>query len=210
MMLMAIEKIRGCGYRKVGALYLVGNGISVPCDMLPLELEPCPTCGFEISFTRGFMWISKEYINFQGNEHRERDICKCGEDCPICFPILSNDLKKYGFMWVGQKYYAPETFIKESKELGVSKRIAEIPKGLELGKTWILLAHKKVDTSPELEPKGLKASEPQYKPAIFYAFRPTRIEKLIWKSQATRRKLNKLKKQGITPIIIPDGDKDHS
>lgn len=32
---MAQESKRGCGYRKVGGTYLVGNYISVPCDRLP-------------------------------------------------------------------------------------------------------------------------------------------------------------------------------
>lgn len=29
---MACEPKRGCGYRKVGGIYLVGGGIGVPCD----------------------------------------------------------------------------------------------------------------------------------------------------------------------------------
>lgn len=32
---MASETKRGCGYRKVGGMYLVGDYIRVPCDRLP-------------------------------------------------------------------------------------------------------------------------------------------------------------------------------
>ena len=47
-------------------------------------------------------------------------------------------------------------------------------------------------------------------PAIFYAFKPVRAEKLITEKQSKRKKLmKKLEKQGITPIIVPDVDKDH-
>ena len=45
--------------------------------------------------------------------------------------------------------------------------------------------------------------------AIFYAFRPQRVEMLIWESEATSENLEKLKKRGITPIVVPDGDPDH-
>jgi hypothetical protein len=203
---LTVEKIRGCGYRKVGGLYLVGTGISRPCDMLSLELTPCPTCGFEVPFTRGFMWLHKDYIKHRSEQHKN---CTCPPTCPLCYPT-SNDQTKYGLMWVGARYYTPENFVKEAKDVGVCKRIAKIPKDLEFGKTWILLAHKKVPFSSELEPNGLRTNEPEYKPAIFYAFRPTKVEKLIWESKATKRRLNKLKKQGITPVVIPDGDKDHA
>jgi len=59
---MPIEKIRGCGYRKVHARYLCGEGIAVPCDMLPLEIAECDCCGYIIPFTRALMFINKQYI----------------------------------------------------------------------------------------------------------------------------------------------------
>jgi len=208
---MPIEPKRGCGYRKVNALYLVGTGLAVPCDMLPLELAPCPTCGFELPFTRNLMWISKQYINFYARTHHmisnmtsELEVipeCKCDKSCPICYPN-SNSLERYGLMWVSQKFYTPESFIVEAQEMGVSKRIGKIPKGLVLGETWVLLAHKKVLLTHH--------KEPIEKPAIFYAFIPKRIEMLIWKKYATPKVLEKLKNKGITPVIVPDSDKAHS
>ena len=201
---MAKEEIRGCGYRKVDAMYLVGSGIARGCDIIPIKLTPCPTCGFEIPFTRAFMWISKKYIMQHAIAHQD---CSCPKDCPLCYPNMNNQTK-YGLMWVGQKFYSPKTFIDEAVKMGVSKRIGVIPKDLVLGETWVVLAHRKV---PFYETKtGLASKEPSTYPAIFYAFVPQRIEMLIWKSQATLEKLAELRKQGITAIVISDGDKDHA
>lgn len=190
--------------------------------MLPLLLQPCPTCGFEIPFNRGFMWISKKFIAFYAESHHspmqhpayakvlaKTNQCSCPENCPVCYPE-NNDLKKYGFMWVGSRDYTPASFVKEARDMGISKKIAKIPKGLKFGKTWVLLAHRKVPFSSKFQPEGMRTKEPELKSAIFYAFVPRRVEKLIWKSKATKRRLNKLKKQGITPVVIPDNDKDHA
>ncbi len=204
---MASEKIRGCGYRKVGGLYLVGSGIERGCDMLPIRLQPCPTCGFEIPVNRGFLWINKRWLECYAKAHRATVHCKCPKTCSLCFPE-GNDLKKYGLMWVGSHAYSPASFISEASRQGISKRIAKIPKGLQLGKTWVLLAHKKVPFFPKTF--GGMTAEPVYDSAVFSAFVPRRVEKLIWKSEATPERLKKLKEQGITPIIIKDGDKDHA
>lgn len=213
---MARERLRGCGYRKVGGVYLVGGGIPVVCDGLPFEVKECNCCGFEPPFFRGFKWISKEYINMCIHEsHDLNEVintqhawkCNCYTKCPVCYPY-NNDLEKYGMMWVGERYYTPHTFIKEAENMDVCKRINKIPKDLVLGKTWIILAYKKYKffNGPKFGPLE---SEPEEKPAIFYAFIPQRIELLIWKSQATESYIKQLKKKGITPIIIEDGDKDH-
>lgn len=66
---MPAETERGCGYRKVGGLYLVGQGLSRTCDLLPLWLEPCPHCGFQIPRHEGFMWISKQYFLAAAKAH---------------------------------------------------------------------------------------------------------------------------------------------
>lgn len=208
---MAIEKKRGCGYRKVGGLYLVGEGRAFACDSLPLRLLPCDCCGFEVPFSRGFRWVKKQYIGKLNYLHRNDGDCECLQVCPVCHPE-KNDQEKYGFMWVGRRYYTPASFAKEADEMGVCKRIGQIPKGLKMGETWVLLAHPKVPIYKDgfMEPNGLANSEPEKKPAVFYAFCPVRVEKLIWKSKATKRRLKALEKKGITPVIIPDGDKDHA
>ena len=39
---MAVEAKRGCGFRKVGGLYLVGGGFGIPCDRLPIRAGYLP------------------------------------------------------------------------------------------------------------------------------------------------------------------------
>jgi len=183
---MAVEKRRGCGYRKVGGIYLVGEGIAVPCDKMPYPLEVCPTCGQGIKFSRGFTWLNP--LKFFGVHENCRDL----GDCPICKPT-----EKAGLMWVGSKFYTKSSFIEEAREMGISKRIHFVPKGLELGKTWVLLAYRE------------RVSKDEVRNEIFYAFRPTKVEMLINQSEATQEKIEELQKRGITPIIVPDNDPDH-
>jgi len=206
-----IEPIRKCGYRTVGKVYIVGNGMPVVCDNLPYPITPCDGCGFEPQFTRGFSWLRKTYIKeHAGTEYIDGNVvvreCKClAANCPICNPN-GNDLEQYGMMWVGAKYYTPEEFISESDSVGVSKAINKLPKDLVLGKTWIVLAHKKVPMINE----EFMSQEPDYVPAIFYAFVPTAYEMLIWDKDATDERIAELKGRGITPIIVPDDDVEHS
>ena len=192
---MAIEQKRGCGYRKVGGMYLVCGGAGVVCDRLPFLLKVCPVCGAGIKFSRGFTWV--EPFPLLGGMHEN---CKDEiKPCPVCNPdVFTVHGEKYGLMWVGGNSYTPESFMFESQKMGISKRIATVPRNFKVGETWVLLAHKKVKTN------GEKTS------AIFSAFKPTKIEKLITKSQATEEALKKLGKQGITPVVVPDDDKDHN
>jgi len=205
---VSIEAKRQCGWRKVGAMYLVGSGMALPCDLLPLPITPCPTCHFTIPFTRGFLWVHRDYLYYRSEGHYYSEPgCKCGHLCPICYP-LENIEDQAMLMWVGEKFYSPSSFIREAQEMGVSKRIAEIPKGLKLGRTWVLLAHRKVPFYYEtVDPLRV---EKQKQPAIFYAFKPTKIEKLIWQSQATPERLEELRQKGITPVIVPDNEKEHT
>lgn len=202
---MAVEKRRGCGYRKIGGVYLVGEGLSVACDRLPKNVEVCPTCGHGIKFTQGFSWINGKA--FFGEPCPNLNECH-QVDCVLCVNL--EQIEKCGLQFVGKKFYTPSSFIKEAEEMGVSKRIAHIPRELELGKTWILLAHQEAGTK-EIESKETLTGKAIIKvPAIFYAFRPTKIEKLITEKQSKKKKLMKeLAEKGITPVIVPDEDKDH-
>jgi len=197
---MPAESERGCGYRKVGSLYLVGSGLSRSCDMIPLALEPCPHCGFEIPRHEGFMWLAKQYFVPPARNHRASAVkeCECPPNCPVCWPAPEG---KYGLMWVGSIAYTPDSFVKEAITLGVSKKISEIPKALVLGETWIMLAHKKVPFRTQYRWAELQ-EEPEFKPAIFYAFRPLRVEMPIWKNKATAKRIRELEDQGITPVIF--------
>ena len=131
-------------------------------------------------------------------------------------------------MSVGEKYYkTPQDFVKEALAMGISKRIPFIPKGLELGKTIIYLAHPKacevkepaalqeamaiVEEAQTKRPRLLEAEKVEKKLGIFCAFIPKRVEKLVWESELTDEKREQLEKRGITPVSIPNGEvKDHA
>lgn len=112
--------------------------------------------------------------------------------------------------------------MKEAREFGVSRRIQAVPRNFKLGETWIYLAHIEAGLveipsvpSQQYQMEGLEENqEPAPKqyhaaPAIFYAFKPTAIEKIITEEMATADELEKLNKQNITPVIVPDWDMDH-
>lgn len=165
---MPIEARRGCGYRKVGKLYLMGTGISIPCDRLPYELVPCKCCGWAPTQNRVISRLHRNYfrgtlkkglgVSVTGQHFVMRKAvdgeirlapCDCESFCPICYPddILEEklmDSEYIGLMWVGNRYYTSREFVQEANTMGVCKAISQLPKGLILGKTWIFLAHPKV------------------------------------------------------------------
>jgi len=213
---MACEVRRGCGYRKVDALYLVGEYSSSPCDRMPFPLTTCLVCGQGIKVSGGFTQVNP--YRLWGIHEDCKDLHR---PCFLCDP---NDEQAY-IMLVGQKYYTPESFLAEAHYMGISKRIPFIPKDLELGKTVVYLAH---PTACEVrEPVALQQAmaileEAQTKQArlletdkvekalgIFCAFIPKRVEKLVWESELTNKKREQLLKRGIMPIAAPDGDFDH-
>lgn len=198
---MAVEQMRGCGYRVVGGLYLCGQGQSMHCDRLPYELELCPVCGSGVKFTRGWTWL--DWAKYAGDHEGCRDAVL--PMCRVCIP--HEEEQPYGLLWVGEASYTPTSFIQEALIMGVSRRIPTIPHKLKLGETWVLCAHKKAcgERRSEEAPFGLVGI-----PGVFYAFRPTSLELLIWQSEAKLEYLEDLAKRNITPVVIPDGDEDHN
>jgi len=227
---MAQEVKRGCGYRRVGGLYLVGDFHWKPCDRLPLEVGHCPVCGHGVHFSRNAaeinpfrLWGEHTYKSVYELPHPKGFPVTCQEPCSCipCFVCQPPDDTAF-IMMVGEKFYPkPQDFIEEATKQGISKRIPALPKKLVLGETIIYLAHRKAcnghnpQQSELLEGNGQgrlldaeKKAEPKL--GIFAAFVPRRIEKLIWESQATEKVIKDLEKRGITPVIIKDGDKDHA
>ena len=194
---MASEKRRKCGFRKLGGLYLVGEGLSVPCDRLPIKLDFCRVCGNGFKPSLGFTWIQpkelfgEHLVTIGMQENAPRDAC--GEKDPLC----KNVPDRSGLMWVGSRFYTCETFIDEAREMGVCKRIAAVPNDFVLGETWVLLGH-----------RGAYYDGFKHSPGIFYAFRPKAVEKLV-ASDTAEEELEKLRKRGITPILVDKNDKDH-
>lgn len=226
---MSCEAKRGCGYRKVGGLYIVSGALSEPCHRLPVPLHVCPTCHAGIKPTRGWTWVGRELLgadcivgihtleDFRAPMRRHIAAALHCPDCVICTPSKldiqdaagKTSLGRFGLLWIGEKFYAtPEAFMDEARRMGVSRRIPAVPKDFEVGKTWVLMAHRKaieVGNAAAVADGG----EHYWTPGIVTAFRPLRIEQIIRQSEATPERLAELEKRGITAVPVPDGDPDH-
>ncbi len=228
---MAVEAKRGCGYRKAGGLYLVGGGLSAPCDRMPFPLEHCRTCGGGIKFTRGPQWLQPDFFT----PHRDvtagakMTLADCSDDsaCPVC--RNRDDFGPHLLLWIGRKHYTPEAYLEEGRRLGVSRRLSALPKGLVLGETWVLLAHldavpakpgcgkcgkpwsehAPIDANTVMCSGGGKYEYAKPKPGIFCAFVPRAVEMILKQSDATPDRVEKEAKRGVTVVTVPDDDRDH-
>lgn len=218
---MAIELERGCGYRKVNALYLVGDyTFHDTCDRMPWPLTVCPVCGQGIKVGRAFTKVNPYRL---WGMHQD-----CKDKFRPCFLCDPQDEPAY-IMTVGEKFYkTPQDFVKEALSMGISKRLPSdhLPKELKLGKSVVYLAHPKacevresavlqqamaiVEEAQTNQPKLLDAERIEKRIGIFCAFIPKKVEKLIWKSKAIPEELERLEHRGVSPVIIPDGDADHA
>lgn len=216
---MAREQRRGCGYRKVGSLYLVGpQGLGRDCKMLPYALHACHVCGEGIKPSRGFTWIEPWLLFAKARDcplmHEGQcslimeKIAKAPEEGLVTCPFL---LVKAGLLWIGEAFYTPGTFTAEAMSQGISKRISSIPRGFETGKTWIFLAHKRAIEKVKMTMTELtQETSVEHSPGVFLAFCPRRMELVITETQAQDcNYLDSLIDRGITPIVVPDDDKDH-
>lgn len=189
------EGERGCGFRKPKGLYLRSDGLSFQCGLLPITLEVCPCCGSGIKQARGFTWITREIL---GDDPCKRDKCpKCG-----IFGLDKNE--KIGLIWIGEQHYAsPQDFIREAKDMGISRRISRVPRGFEIGETWICLAHPKCGVYQDEHGAVITDEDgnPKYKKQIFYAFKPDRIEYVV-AGDESEEEIERLEKRGITPVIV--------
>jgi hypothetical protein len=209
---MAVEKRRGCGYRKVGGIYLAGEEVGEYCHALPLPTTVCPACKGGIKQTRGLTWIDPviffgkhcELIEMRDSPTNQNPepISHC-DNCPACNSRLFKGAE-VGLVWIGEKYYpSPAHFLKEGAEQGFSRRIPAIPKGFKIGESWVALGH----------PKAIQSEPPEYDPpqaGIFKVWKPQRIEIIVTQTQSEDADFMKpLAEKGLTPVIVPDDDPDH-
>jgi hypothetical protein len=217
---MAVEARRGCGYRKVHGLYLVGGGIGVACDRLPFELSICPCCSGGIKPSLGWTWIRPGLL-FQGphvietREGGSEPCLDCSEKryCWLC--ENPGKFEKAGLIWIGGGFYkSPADFIKEGVEMGFSRRIKSVPRGFKAGETPVFLAHRKAierlvtPEDAENNPK-LKGELIANFPGIFYVWMPQAIEKIFTESERGSEAVKDAEKRGIRAVFVPDDDKDH-
>jgi len=190
---MAVEQARGCGFRKVGGLYLCADGPGMDCCKLPIIFKTCPTCGSGVKQTRGFQWIDPRPWVKPGNCTSE-----LSEFCALAHPERLGD--RVGLLWIGAEFYpTPGDFTWEALQMGVSRRLRGVPRGFEAGKTWVWLAHPRIQKDGE-----------EWLGGVFQAIRPDRLEKIVTDIEACDAdEMAKLAAAGITPVIVPHDDPDH-
>lgn len=192
---MAIEAKRGCGFRKVGGLYLIAPEPGRVCGRLPMPLVVCPACGAGIKPSRGWTWIDPAQL-FAGAG------CYFGPSCHSCpAGLLADDPGPAGLLWVGEQYYpTPAHFQAEAAAQGISRRIAAVPRGFEVGKTRVYLAHR----------IGMPLNG-EIVPAVFMVIRPLRVELVVTDQEAEDLEaMHRLQARGITPFVVPHDDPDHN
>lgn len=179
---ISYEEIRECGYRKPAkdgvGIYLRGPGRFEDCERLPFILDTCPCCGAGFVPARGFTWINPMSLFDPYVEPRctatlshEQDKHHDHERCWLCNPELLGS--KAGLIWIGEKFYkTPDDFAREANKMGISRKIAAIPNGFEVGTHAIFLAHKKVL-------KSIVDGKEVWKPGVFMAFKPSYIDLVI-------------------------------
>lgn len=189
------ETERGCGYRKPGGLYIVSGGEAVTVDCLPIPLHVCPTCNQGVKPTRSFQWIEPKVLL---SETLKCDRCHMYR-CPIKEALQGTQ----GLMWIGSKFYTPQSFMQEAKQVGISKRIPAVPKDFKLGKHWIYLGHREaITTGKAAATFDLNANTP----GIFTIFKPTAIEYVVRPDDQQLRPeaLGAKAKRGITLVdVVP-------
>lgn len=219
----SVEAARGCGRRKPGGLYLVSPALSEPCPRLPLALDRCPHCGQGIGPARGWTWITPAVVipaqKHGSPDHNDR--CPLGID--LYDPKLSPPLpdlwhrmgERAGLIWIGERFYpTPDEFMAEARKMGVSRRITAVPHGFELGKTYVVLAHRKAIYHSEAElvdearadmtargQTGDFSVEPGYTPGVITLFQPTAIEYVVTGNE-TDEEIEALEKRGIQPVQV--------
>lgn len=222
---MAVEQKRGCGYRKIGGLYLEGDlSNAIGCDRLPLPIGACPCCGGGLKVGRSYTEVNPfkffgDHKDCSHSNHIRCGVCQPPDD--VAYIIL-----------VGKQHYATsEDFIKEALTMGVSRRINHIPEKLQVGVTPIYLAHPSAleefvapgqaelpvavegdkDKKKKAQGRLLDAPRKVKKPAIFAMFIPRRVVKIVGEPanmdaeqrKAFEHELAKLTKQGHYPGVGP-------
>lgn len=232
---MAVEPKRGCGYRKVGGLYLAGSGIARPCDRMPIPLGICPCCGNGFKFSRGWTWV--DVLKLVGGKHEVVAMIRTDGKAvptPHLYPGQILDFEGDPALIDLNKYVVPcpeagqctlcgnPESIGRAGLLWIGGKFYPTPQEF-MAEGYTLGFSRRIKSVPHNFRVGetwvllahLKAIEIQpeektfYKPGIFYMWLPQRIEKILLESQRESDEVKVLEKRGITPVFVPDGDLDH-
>lgn len=193
------EGPRGCGFRSKGLYLTLLNGKGYGCGRLPIPLTVCPCCGEGIRRSRAARWIQAGLMlghpcKFEGTP----DVRRCNL-CPMM--QFKNDTPVL-LIWIGSGHYpTPEAFLREANRMGISRKIAALPRGFKLGETWVALAHERADSRTVDDEGGNLTAEAV--PGIFHLFKPNEVQ-YVTDGSETEEELQKMKDRGITPVkVIP-------
>lgn len=184
---------RGCGWRQKGGLYLIGSQLTNPCGKLPLQLNQCDICGFNLKPCRSFTEITIPNLFEMPSNKCECKLYSCSERC-----LMSSvrQKEKALLLWCGENFYpTPESFLREATELGISRRVHAVPKTFKLGQIAVFIAHRKAISVTDEDNKVT------YNCGIICAFIPQRIEYVV-KDNDTDRKLEGLTNKGVTLVKV--------
>lgn len=194
------ENARGCGYRKPSkngvGIYLVGPKLSAPCGKLPIELVKCPCCSGGIKPTRGWTWIQPRALFESAPCSVDRRLLVRAEPCSLCPLGGALPSGQHGLLWIGGAFYeTPEAFTSEAATMGVSRKLGALPKGFELGTTWVYLAHRKAILRDEVDPAKPADTHQVGYPGVFSAFKPTGVDLVIDDEHAVPERAERLAEQ---------------
>jgi hypothetical protein len=182
------EGKRGCGYRKGGGIYVVSGGIAAPCGRLPIPLTVCPCCSQGIKPSRGWTWVDADKLS---------EANKCGRselDCALC--PLGTELGRAGLLWVGEQFYpTPGHFSAEAAQMGISRRLSQVPRDFKVGDTWVLMAHRKC----------IGSAAAGWTAGVFHIFLPTAIEYVV-SDEESPAELQKLHDRGFKLVRVHRDD----
>ncbi len=83
----------------------------------------------------------------------------------------------------------------EAATRGISRRIHSIPRDFEIGKTWVLLAHRKA------VPGHDETGQEIMTPGLFLVWKPDRIEYVVT-DQETEEELERMEQRGIKLVRV--------
>ena len=188
------EGKRGCGYRKGGGYYLIGGSEFTTCGKLPYPVGVCQHCGEGMKFFRGFRFFNpQKFIDDKPCIENYLDPVS-NNKCVAC-PMSRGIPERAGIMWVGNKFYSPDTFLNEALKMGISKRLPTIPRELlkNIGNVRVYLVH----------PKACQDAEGKPKAGFFTSFVPKKIEYVV-KGNESEGQLSLIEKRGIELVkVVP-------
>ena len=194
------------------------------CTLLPIPLIKCTCCGGGIRQSRGFTWWNpKAIIN---SIPALDDRCSVTTECALV--MCPKEIERAGLLWIGKRYYPSQKgFLREAKEMGLSRRIPALPRDFKIGNDVVFLAHPEavyvssvadesddaiISHYKQVAPELFEGKRPLikqhaevlnwwYMPAAFLATAP-RVQYVIDKEKDTEKKIAALVKKGVELVDV--------